>query len=589
MMKQLLYLFLFSALANYTFAQNQRYTQTIFPSSTVTADVIYDTAPFINFPYHNENSTSVEDLVMDVYEPTGDIHNQRAAIIFVHSGGFAIGNRNHDDMVAFCDSFARKGYVTATIDYRKGFYVISNTAMHSTRAAYRGLQDGRSAVRHLRANAAAYGIDPNQVYLAGSSAGGFVALHSIYMTSPSEKPVDAGAVTYTNAIFPFVHSGPDLGGYDRGSNLGVSGTPNGIVSLWGAVVDLALIDPSDNEPVFMAHGTADATVPFDSGSPFGVPAFPTVFGSNLINNALAGNGMTNKETYFETGEPHEFYGTSNGTWIGSGGNMFWEILLPKIANFLWLQHKPDASFTFNPNGRTVDFTDSSNGAISWFWDFGDGNTSIQRHPTHTYAADGTYEVNLFVQNYLLSWDEVSIPVDVLAPLPLSWTSPLQARYEDGQAQLRWSVADQIDNERFVIEHSLDGQRFEAIGQLDAGINQVEEVTYRYSHFSPPAGLNYYRIQQVDFDGHSSYSTIAAVEVGDNASVFSFFPNPAKEQIVFQVSGDDPQWFDLYNVQGQLIRSWQVAIEKQLNISELSSGIYFVKQRKGEEIQRLIVQ
>jgi len=350
---------------------------------------------------------------MDIYEPTGDAHDLRAAIIFVHAGGFALGNRNHDDMVAFCDSFARMGYVTATIDYRKGFYAISNASMHATRAAYRGLQDGRSAVRYLRANAATYGIDPNRVYMAGSSAGAFVALHSIFMTDPSEKPADAGAVNYSNLIIPFFHDGPDLGDFDRGSNLDQDGTPNGIISLWGALFGLDLLDPSENQPVFLAHGTADVIVPYGSGAPFSIPLFPTVYGSELINSNMNLLGMSQKETYFLDGEDHEFYGTSNGTWSnGSSGNMYWDSLLAKVTPFLWLQHKPTADFDFTKDGLEVDFADLSMDALVWYWDFGDGNTSNAQDPSHTYAMEGNYEVRLFVQNDILSWDEVIIPLEV---------------------------------------------------------------------------------------------------------------------------------------------------------------------------------
>lgn len=47
----------------------------------------------------------------------------------------------------------------------------------------------------------------------------------------------------------------------------------------------------------------------------------------------------------------------------------------------------------------IDFFDLSNGAFSivgWMWDFGDGNTSTLQFPTHTYAADGTYQVSLTI-------------------------------------------------------------------------------------------------------------------------------------------------------------------------------------------------
>jgi len=42
----------------------------------------------------------------------------------------------------------------------------------------------------------------------------------------------------------------------------------------------------------------------------------------------------------------------------------------------------------------VQFRDSSLNAISWFWDFGNGQTSTQRHPLHTYTTHGDYTVKL---------------------------------------------------------------------------------------------------------------------------------------------------------------------------------------------------
>ncbi len=45
---------------------------------------------------------------------------------------------------------------------------------------------------------------------------------------------------------------------------------------------------------------------------------------------------------------------------------------------------------------SVDFTDNSQNATSWFWDFGDGNTSTLQNPTHIYLQPGNYEVHLQV-------------------------------------------------------------------------------------------------------------------------------------------------------------------------------------------------
>ena len=63
---------------------------------------------------------------------------------------------------------------------------------------------------------------------------------------------------------------------------------------------------------------------------------------------------------------------------------------------------PAALFDFTVDGTTVTFFDfsefASEGWIieSWAWDFGDGNTSSEQNPVHTYNDNGTYEVSLTV-------------------------------------------------------------------------------------------------------------------------------------------------------------------------------------------------
>lgn len=403
MRKKLLLLSFFAI--NSIFAQDYRYTNNLFTTVNKTADVVYDTAPFLSGALSlNESTTTIQDLIMDIYQPNGDTFTDRPAIVFVHAGGYINGHRNHEDMVAACDSLAKKGYVTATIDYRKGFYLVDDVPMHSTRAVYRGVQDGRSAIRFLRANAATYGIDADKVYMVGSSAGGFTALHAAYMNDIAEKPVEAGPVNYTTVWIPY--SGPDLGAYDRGNNLMFNGQPDAIVSMWGAIQSADVVKANDVIPALLIHGKADGTVPFDVGKPFGFFAMPDVHGSKPVNDKLDLLGFTNKEIFFVDGEDHEFHGTDNGDWPGTP-SVYWEPIMNKSTTFLWKQHKPIVGFSETITGMDVNFSDTSTGALSWLWNFGDGNTSTQQSPNHTYATVGNFDVKLYVENDILSWDETT--------------------------------------------------------------------------------------------------------------------------------------------------------------------------------------
>jgi len=72
---------------------------------------------------------------------------------------------------------------------------------------------------------------------------------------------------------------------------------------------------------------------------------------------------------------------------------------------------PVANFTYTVSGLTVNFSDNSQDALGYSWHFGDGNTSNQQNPTHTYTAPGSYNVCLIVENEC-GQDEYCVTVNV---------------------------------------------------------------------------------------------------------------------------------------------------------------------------------
>ena len=279
-----IYLLLCTAVLTSTFYQlqaqcdNGRYYNQIFSDATTT--VQYGSAV-------EYNGTSV-NLMVDVYQPTGDNFAHRPLMIFAFGGSFTSGVRQSPDLITICTYFAQRGYVCASIDYRLGVDSNGGTSENEFKALIRGVQDMKAAVRYFYMDAQTvnqFRIDTNQIFIGGVSAGAFIALNYAYLKLDTlSKPAPAFAIPDIVA----------LGGLDGTSgNPGYSTKVKGCIDLSGAIADTVWIMPGD--PILVGeHGTADSTVAcyFDSAYAVYNPK-SSLFGGGDIKNRLSHINLTN--------------------------------------------------------------------------------------------------------------------------------------------------------------------------------------------------------------------------------------------------------------------------------------------------------
>ncbi len=308
-------LFLFAALLALPLlveAQNTRYLDPIF-STTRTNGIQYGAAA----PH---NSTTPAPLLLDMYEPTGDTAARRPVVLTIFGGSFIGGSTNAADIVAWSDSLARRGYVAVAVGYRVGFNVFRTGAV--VRAGYRALQDGRAAVRYLKEHADSFRLDTNQIYIVGNSAGAITALQIAY-ADDTNRPAESYGIPGGGS------DSTDMGCMDcSGNNFAHTVEIKAVVGLWGAVLDLAGADSSDQTAALMFHSTDDTVVPIDSGNAQGVATFPIIYGSRLIHNKLIDLGKYS-ELYVYEGLGHNFYYTG-----GTFPNAYWDSIRVPSINFL---------------------------------------------------------------------------------------------------------------------------------------------------------------------------------------------------------------------------------------------------------------
>ncbi len=279
-----------------SFAQcaGSRYHDYVFPTNpTPTSGIVYGS--------NVTAAGTTQSLLLDVYQPVGDVSNSRALVILVHGGSFIGGSKTGTDVVPLAKDLARLGYVTASIEYRLGMtnFPFGAHIVDSADAGaelVRATHDARAAVRFFRKNARiggnTYGIDTNNVFMMGVSAGGLTALHLAYLDQWSEFPtyIDTTGVTVGQSTGqPGMHGGIE----GASGNPGYPSTVKAIVNICGALGDTTWMHTGD-VPLLSFHGDADGTVPYGYAT-ISVVGFPLlkVAGSSVVAVRADNLGINN--------------------------------------------------------------------------------------------------------------------------------------------------------------------------------------------------------------------------------------------------------------------------------------------------------
>lgn len=199
-----------------------RYVDAVLPGVQVVRDLVYGSA--------TNAAGQPETLRLDLYLPDADPEPVRPALVWIHGGGFVGGDKGDAQIALLARSFAQKGYVCASINYRLRSQAQVNADGPGT--VQDAQQDAKAAVRWLRSQASVWRVDPSRIGIGGSSAGGYTALAAAY------DPTEGGS-----------------------GQPGYSSSVRAVVDLWGALLDPATMGPGE-APVAIVHGTLDPTVPF---------------------------------------------------------------------------------------------------------------------------------------------------------------------------------------------------------------------------------------------------------------------------------------------------------------------------------------
>ena len=179
-------------------------------------------------------------------------------------------------------------------------------------------------------------------------------------------------------------------------------------------------------------------------------------------------------------------------------------------------------------------------------------------------------------------------VNNVSPLPIELLQ-FNGKYQDNGSLLYWSTASETDNDYFVVERSNDGNHFYAVGTVDGAGNSNQVLSYNLRDYESIDKVAYYRLKQVDFDGHYTYSKIIALRSMKSfgSQYLNLYPQPASTDVFVEqgmfVNGESFAT-EIFNTQGALVqRDLHTSDESGnllLHLKNLEQGMYMLRITDG---------
>ncbi len=200
--------------------------------------------------------------------------------------------------------------------------------------------------------------------------------------------------------------------------------------------------------------------------------------------------------------------------------------------------------------------------------------------SHKYSADyntvGAGNAS-FIDNIALSGD-VSLPVEY---------ADFEAKPKDLHVMLDWATRSELNNDRFEVMRSIEGNTWEKIGEITGAGTSQDLNTYQFSDWNA-ALLNseklYYQLRQVDLDGNIEDSDVRSIRF-EGRNAIRLFPNPTETgsvHIVLESAHDGPLPVTVFNSNGQQLMNKELGISGvsasafTLDLSPLPTGLYLVR-------------
>ncbi len=360
---------------------------------------------------------------------------------------------------------------------------------------------------------------------------------------------------------------------DSDNNLYVIGDFSGAVDFGGGTLTSALASTSSTSSAFVVSVQGDGTfrwaIQTEGGSvnfDFFGGTYPTGIALDLNNDLVVTGKFETPNTYVVDFDPG--VGVNNQTTAGSSDGFIWYLnnsASPPTLEDIILLGGTGTDVASDVYFHTTEDLTYIAGGFS-------GTNSDMDGSAGTDNLSSAGSTDIFYQRLGSS----TLPVELVS---------FNLENQNDHVHLSWTTATELNNDFFDIQRTADLIQWETIGRVYGSGNSSSLIEYHFNDYHPLPTTSYYRLKQVDYDGTTSYSSIARIALKCFNDIHSY-PNPAQDVLTVN-SCFDRRFIRIFNINGQTVNDRIKIIstsgsEIVFDIDSLAPGKYIVSDGNASE-------
>lgn len=255
------------------------------------------------------------------------------------------------------------------------------------------------------------------------------------------------------------------------------------------------------------------------------------------------------------------YLSSANTWVPLNGSPFVAAAVPQSPSPVWINQ--GASFVLPSTGNFL--------------------------PTQIRITLGDGTIGGCGNDFAMDDVNFSFCAAGAGPMPIELTS-FTAHAKGTGVSLDWSTAQELNNDYFQVEKSVNSNDWTVVAKVDGTGNSQTVKNYNAFDANPVSGINYYRLKQVDLDGKFKYSKTISIKAEGPKSTISILTNPFHSLLSVNLNSATSQMVSvrLMDITGKqvAVENWSLSrgnVKKDFSVGALNPGMYIltIRNNSGE--------